>query len=114
MASPAAAGGPKDASFLSILELLRDHDLFVKLTICRVSQTAPQYADVRPFHDALIFTAPRQMLWGSDWPYVRLSPPPDAGHMLNLFHDWVDDEAVRRQILVDNPARLYGFEEANS
>jgi len=30
--------------------------------------------------------------------------------MLNLLLDWAPDEMVRNRILVDNPARLYGFE----
>jgi D-galactarolactone isomerase len=29
--------------------------------------------------------------------------------MLDLLLDWAPDEAMRRRILVDNPARLYGF-----
>jgi len=29
--------------------------------------------------------------------------------MLDLLLEWADDEATRRRILVDNPARLYGF-----
>ena len=29
--------------------------------------------------------------------------------MLDLLLDWMPDEATRRQTLVDNPARLYGF-----
>ena len=30
--------------------------------------------------------------------------------MLNLLARWVPDPAIRKKILVDNPARLYGFE----
>jgi 2-pyrone-4,6-dicarboxylate lactonase len=111
MASPESARGIEDPAFMAISNLLRDHDLWVKLTICRVSKAAPEFADVRPFHDALIGTAPNKLLWGSDWPYVRLTPAPDAGHMLDLFHEWTQDAAVRRQVLVDNPRRLYGFKE---
>jgi len=62
------------------------------------------------------------MLWGSDWPHTSaarpagsdietVSPftPIDDGAALNRFASWVPDPATRRQILVDNPARLYGF-----
>jgi 2-pyrone-4,6-dicarboxylate lactonase len=34
---------------------------------------------------------------------------PDAGHLYELFPAWTPDEVTRRRILVDNPARLYGF-----
>jgi D-galactarolactone isomerase len=29
--------------------------------------------------------------------------------MLDILLEWADDEATRNKILVDNPARLYGF-----
>jgi len=34
---------------------------------------------------------------------------PDAGVLLNHFMGIVTDEDTRRRILVDTPARLYGF-----
>jgi predicted TIM-barrel fold metal-dependent hydrolase len=30
--------------------------------------------------------------------------------LFNQLAKWVPEEAVRKKILVDNPARLYGFE----
>ena len=33
----------------------------------------------------------------------------DDGVVLNLLPTWAPDPAVRNKILVDNPARLYGF-----
>ena len=65
---------------------------------------------MRPFQDALIAARPDRMVWGSDWPFPNMSEAtPDLGDLLTLFGDWVSDAALRRQILVDNPARLYGF-----
>jgi hypothetical protein len=29
--------------------------------------------------------------------------------LLDLLLDWFEDDALRRQVLVDNPAGLYGF-----
>jgi predicted TIM-barrel fold metal-dependent hydrolase len=49
------------------------------------------------------------MLWGSDWPHVAIPTMVDTGRMRNLLADWVPDVAQRNKILVDNPARLYGF-----
>ena len=34
---------------------------------------------------------------------------PDPSHLVGLFLDWVPDAALRRKILVDNPATLFGF-----
>jgi predicted TIM-barrel fold metal-dependent hydrolase len=109
MACPVAARGAADSTFVAILDAMKSGQVWVKLTVCRVSPTSPDYADVRPFHDALIAACPDRLLWGSDWPYVRLQPAPDAGHMLDLFADWIGDDALAHRILVDNPAHFYGF-----
>jgi predicted TIM-barrel fold metal-dependent hydrolase len=34
---------------------------------------------------------------------------PDAGHLPELFRRWSPVKATQQRILVDNPARLYGF-----
>ncbi len=109
MACPDVGEGASGASFQSILDYGADCDLWVKLTLCRASK-APGYGDVRPFHDRLLTRFPERLVWGSDWPYVRMSPSPDAGAMLDKFYDWTPDDELRRRILVANPARLYNFE----
>ena len=50
------------------------------------------------------------MVWGSDWPHPteRDNKPNDAV-LFDLIADWAPDEALRKQLLVDNPAALYGF-----
>jgi predicted TIM-barrel fold metal-dependent hydrolase len=58
----------------------------------------------------LIAANPDQLVWGTDWPHPRLDKDmPDTGHLLDLFNAWTPDAALRRKILVENPARLYGF-----
>ena len=49
-------------------------------------------------------------MWGTDWPHPSIAADvmPDDGHLLDLFHDWTPDEAVRRKILVETPTRLFG------
>ncbi len=109
LASPATARGIADPAFRAVIDRLRGEDIWVKLSLCRCFDTGPGYAGARPFHDALLAVRPERLLWGSDWPYVRLDPAPDAGRMLDIFDDWTGDAALRAAILVDNPARLYGF-----
>jgi 2-pyrone-4,6-dicarboxylate lactonase len=73
-------------------------------------QQAPDYPDARPFHEALVRANPERLVWGSDWPHPRIEGEmPDAGRLFELFQQWTPHEATRRRILVDNPARLYGF-----
>lgn len=103
--------GVDDPAFQTVLKALRDGDIWIKLSVCRVSKMAPDYLDLKPFHDALVAANPGRLLWGSDWPFVRMGEQsPDAGQLLDLFHAWVPDAAIRHAILVDNPAALYGFD----
>ena len=66
-----------------------------------------------------------RLVWGSDWPHTNsarclavpahdVAPalPIDDGRVLNLLPTWTADAQIRRQILVVNPARLYGFAPA--
>jgi predicted TIM-barrel fold metal-dependent hydrolase len=63
-----------------------------------------------------------RVLWGTDWPHPDSGPVPgrkptdtapfyrvDDGRVLGQLAAWAPDAGVRRTILVDNPARLYGF-----
>lgn len=70
----------------------------------------PDDPDARPFHEARVRANPEHLIWGSDWPHPRIEGEmPDAGRLLELFRQWTPDAGTRRLILVDNPARLYGF-----
>jgi predicted TIM-barrel fold metal-dependent hydrolase len=68
-------------------------------------------SDVAPLARALYEAAPGRVLWGTDWPHIRHEDRGDAAAVLDLFGTWFPDEADRRRILVDNPARLFGFED---
>lgn len=104
------ARGVTDPDFEALIALLREGRIWVKLSVCRNSKAYPDYEDARPFHDALIRANPDRLLWGSDWPFVRMGDlAPDVGHLLDIFHAWVGDAELRRKILVDNPAALYEF-----
>jgi predicted TIM-barrel fold metal-dependent hydrolase len=106
-----AGAGTATPAFQSLLRLVGDGDCWVKVSGAhRLSQRAPDYPDARPFHEALVRANPDRLVWGSDWPHPRIEGEmPDAGRLFELFQQWTPDEATRRRILVDNPARLYGF-----
>jgi predicted TIM-barrel fold metal-dependent hydrolase len=105
--------GPKDPGFQALLRLAADGRAWVKLTgPYRISGKPHPYADVTPFAHALLERAPDQIVWGTDWPHVKAAwtiPMPNDGDDTSLLADWVPDEAARNKVLVDNPARLYGF-----
>lgn len=105
-----SAIGVDDPSFQRLLGLMADEDIWVKLTPQRNSKQFPDYADVRPFQEALIAARPDRLVWGSDWPFPNMSEvTPDLGHLASMFGEWVSDENLRRKILVDNAAALYRF-----
>lgn len=103
--------GPTDPAFDAVLGHLRDGHAWIKATLCRVPQGGAGHAALRPLQERLVAANPGRVLWGSDWPYVRMEPAPDAGAMLDLFLDWLADPALARRILVDNPAMLFGFDD---
>jgi predicted TIM-barrel fold metal-dependent hydrolase len=108
-----ASAGTATAGFQSLLRLLGDGQCWVKLSGAhRLSRMAPDYPDARPFHEALVRANAERLVWGSDWPHPRMEGEmPDAGRLFELFRHWTPDADTRRRILVDNPARLYGFAE---
>ncbi|MEO8740395.1 MAG: amidohydrolase family protein [Casimicrobiaceae bacterium] len=70
---------------------------------------APGYDDVSALARALVAANPERCVWASNWPHPGMSTAPPNAAMLDLLLDWADDDATRQRILVDNPARLYGF-----
>ncbi|WP_296559122.1 amidohydrolase family protein [Pigmentiphaga sp.] len=69
------------------------------------------YARLRPLARAIVETLPDRVIWGSDWPHIP-DGDLDTGSLLNLLADWVPELEGLRRILVDNPARLFGFPAA--
>lgn len=106
-----AERGVGDPNFQALLKLVGEGHLHVKVSApYRLSSQFPDYPDVRPFHDALIAANPERLMWGTDWPHPSIPAAimPDDGHLLDLFHDWTPDAAVRKRILVDTPQCLFG------
>ena len=58
---------------------------------------------------ALVAMAPERILWGTNWPLPKVDFMPDDTDLLETMLDWTDDAATRKQTLVDNTAKLYGF-----
>ncbi len=90
--------------------MVGDGHAYVKLSaVYRLSERYPDYADARPLHEALIRVNPQRLMWGTDWPHpsIPAAVMPDDGHLLDLFYDWTPDAAMRQQILIKTPARLF-------
>ncbi|MGN6765495.1 MAG: amidohydrolase family protein [Rhizobiaceae bacterium] len=95
-----------------ILRLLDHGNAWFKICGCyETSLTgSPEFFDVAAIARRVIAHAPERILWGSNWPHVGVarSAYPDDAALLDLLTDWASADTVGK-ILVDNPARLYGF-----
>ncbi|ANN68617.1 amidohydrolase family protein [Bordetella bronchialis] len=102
---------PSDASFQSLLRLLDRGHVWVKLSAPYETSRSgpPHYDDVGALAGALAAANPDRCLWASNYPHPGRTDAPDNADMLDLLARWAPDAAVRKKILVDNPARLYGF-----
>ena len=58
---------------------------------------------------ALVSSNPERLLWATDWPHPGLGgqPMPDDAASVDAIGNWLPDEGLRRQVLVENPSRLY-------
>jgi predicted TIM-barrel fold metal-dependent hydrolase len=115
-----ASGGVTQPGFVA---LVASGKAYVKLSApYRGSTDGPSYADMAPLAKALFAANPRRVLWGSDWPHPDTSPDSrnaDTGTwprlavddvtVLNQLAAWVPSMPQRRLVLVENPARLYGW-----
>jgi predicted TIM-barrel fold metal-dependent hydrolase len=115
--------GVEQPGFADLVELVRSGNAYVKISgAYRASKLAPDFPDAAPLARALISANADRIVWGTDWPHPDSVTPPgrkitdvtplfqiDDGRLLNQLPVWAPDEATRKKILVDNPARLYGF-----
>jgi predicted TIM-barrel fold metal-dependent hydrolase len=118
-----AALGPEQPGFSDLLELVKSGKAYVKISgAYRASKLGPDYADAAPLARALIAANSDRIVWGTDWPHPDSVTPPgkkpsdvtplfqiDDGRLLNQLAVWAPDAPIRKKILVDNPAQLYGF-----
>jgi predicted TIM-barrel fold metal-dependent hydrolase len=105
-----AADGLEQPPFKTLLGFLKNENAWVK--ICgaeRVSSKGPPFTDAVPFGRALVEAAPDRVLWGTDWPHPNVKWMPDDAELVNLLPLMVPGKDLQYKILVDNPARLYGF-----
>ena len=112
--------GVEQPGFAELVDLVRSGKVYVKISI--TGAPPKDYSGFVPLAKALIAANPERILWGTNWPHPDSSRVPgrkptdlaplfqvDDGFVFNLLPVWAPDPAIRKKILVDNPARLYEF-----
>jgi 2-pyrone-4,6-dicarboxylate lactonase len=89
---------------------MKGKDVYMKVSGSeRISRQSSPWRDAAPFSRKLVAEFPDRVLWGTDWPHPNLKEVPDDGVLADLVAQMVPSEAERQKLLVDNPARFYGF-----
>lgn len=107
-----ASGGTDQEPFRALVSHLKDGNGWAKISgIEKVSNQSYPFDDAAALANALISAAPEQVIWGTDWPHPQVGPqgPTNDGDLVDLIPSYASDAALQRKLLVDNPARLYGF-----
>jgi 2-pyrone-4,6-dicarboxylate lactonase len=105
------ADGLDQAPFQSLLQKLAGNDdLWVKVSGSeRLSIAGPPFVDAAPFGAACVDAAPDRCIWGTDWPHPNVKVMPNDADLVDIIPIMIPDTKLQQKVLVDNPARLFGF-----
>ncbi|MBC7779614.1 MAG: amidohydrolase family protein [Proteobacteria bacterium] len=110
-----AGEGPNSESARALIrQLVERDDRWVKFSsFYKLSGDGPPaFADLAPLARAIVDARPDRVVWGSNWPHPNMFAParvPNDGMLFDALAGWLPDPGIRQRVLVDNPARLYGF-----
>ncbi len=103
-----AKDGLDQAPFKTLLELAKLDKCWIK--VCGSERIDfPPYDKAVPIARKIVETIPDRVLWGTDFPHPNPTHEADEGDLVDLVPKIVPDAAMQQKLLVDNPARLYGF-----
>ncbi len=103
-----ASAGVDQPPMRALLELARLDDCWIK--VCGAERISmPPYDAAVPIAQALVEAAPERVLWGTDFPHPNATHEADEADLVDLVPQFAATALAQRRLLVDNPARLYGF-----
>ena len=105
-----SAAGVVQLPLRALIELSRRDNCWIK--VCgseRISM--PPYAAAVPIAHALVEAAPDRVLWGTDFPHPNATHEADEADLVDLVPQYAPEALAQQRLLVDNPARLYGFDQ---
>jgi 2-pyrone-4,6-dicarboxylate lactonase len=103
-----AAGGIDQPGLKALIALSSLEKCWIK--VCGAERISmPPYAAAVPIAHALVQAAPERVLWGTDFPHPNATHAADEADLVDLVPKFATSPVALRRLLVDNPARLYGF-----
>jgi len=113
MGRMSTALGIEDPGFQMLCRLIGEGKAWTKISGAdRLTQHGAPYDDVDPMAQALISANVERLVWGSDWPhinYFEANHVPNDGDLVNVLTRWLPRVQDLQRVLVDNPAKLYGW-----
>jgi 2-pyrone-4,6-dicarboxylate lactonase len=103
-----AKDGVDQPPLRALLELAKRDNCWIK--VCgseRISM--PPYAEAVPIAHAIVEASPDRVLWGTDFPHPNATHDADEADLVDLVPQFAPSASLQQRLLVDNPARLYGF-----
>jgi len=97
-----------------VLDMLKQENWWMMVSNGnRDSKMDAGWDDALPYGKAFIEAAPDRTIWGTDWPHPQWTKRMmNDAEEVELLYRYVDgDTTLLCKILVDNPARLYGFDD---
>ncbi|SKA71429.1 Predicted metal-dependent hydrolase, TIM-barrel fold [Thiothrix eikelboomii] len=102
--------GVGQQAYKILLERMQRDNWWMKVCGSERISMGPPFYDAVPFAQGFIELAPERILWGTDYPHPNIKKHmPNDADLLDLVPLIARDPAIQKKILVDNPARLYGF-----
>jgi predicted TIM-barrel fold metal-dependent hydrolase len=103
-----AAAGVDQPGLRALIELSALENCWIK--VCGAERISmPPYAAAVPIARALVEAAPTRVLWGTDFPHPNATHAADEADLVDLVLQFAATPLAQQRLLVDNPARLYGF-----
>ena len=101
-------GGLDQPGLKALIALSRLENCWIK--VCGAERISfPPYAEAVPIAHALVEAAPERVLWGTDFPHPNATHEADEADLVDLVPKFATSPVAQRRLLVDNPAKLYGF-----
>ena len=103
-----AAAGVDQPPLKALIELSRLENAWIK--VCGSERIdMPPYDKAVPIAKKIVDAIPDRVLWGTDFPHPNSTHEADEADLVDLVPKFTPDPAVQKKLLVDNPAKLYGF-----